>query len=182
MKLLNPRDAQAWNGAGICHRQLGNKTGAAHNYNYLGKADFPATALEWYILAEIQELGGFAYKEDVLKSYRQATILEPKNSIYNAKLFTKIGQHSYQHQWQRHQRKLSEASKNARLLLRRIQKSKSGQPQITMDYSKSSLSTNVDSNVGRNGAMVDAQRLEDMRRQFAELRAVSKSHSHIYFV
>lgn len=182
VKLINPRDAQAWNGAGISGSKLHNRKVMAENYGHLEKGDFAVTAQEWYILGEVQELNGFTYKETVINSYRKAVSLDPANSIYSAKLWGKLGQHGYRAHWSAFQQRLSARGKNHARFLERSQRpivrtkllgmaNDAGDQAAIAGVPEPAESSDA-TKLSRNGAFLDQERLAEIESRYKAMREV----------
>jgi hypothetical protein len=198
VKLLQPRDAQAWHGAALCGRHLNRRDVADENYGHVERGDFPVTAREWYILAEVQEITTFVYKETVLKNYEMAISLDPFNSIYASRLWVKFGQHGFRLRWSKFQRHMSARGANAPALVQRMRRplqrtllrvGGSALPAPVLEDSpggggggggeggSDSEPAEAPARRGatavqsvRNGAFLDSARFEDIKERFAAMR------------
>ena len=176
MKLLSPRDAQAYNGAAICGSRLRRHKIVEDNFRMLKQASFPVTAQEWFILGEVQELTSYTYKEDVLKSYSKATALDPTNSIYAAKLWKKLGQHASKQGWADFQENMSIQGKNHQRMLERAQRPSSQRLAMLqidgLQDSERHFAAERDHLATLNGQLLDEQRLQSMETRYNAIRHV----------
>lgn len=181
MKLLSPRDAQAYNGAAICGSRLHQHKIVEENFRMIKGANFPLTAQEWFILGEVQELTSYTYKEDVLKSYFKATTLDPTNSIYAAKLWKKLGQHGSKKSWTDFQDRMSVKGKNHQHMVARAERATLSEqqrlavPQIGGPPGvEDPLLNNKTRHVAPsdNGQLLGEARLESMESRYNAIREV----------
>lgn len=173
MKLINPQDAQAWNGAGLCGSNLNDKSLMTVNFGTLESNFAPETAKEWAVLAEVQEISSFVYKETVLNSFRNALKLDPTNGIYGARLWSKIGVHGYNKDWQHFQHEHSDKSENAKTQQWRLDvtQQRNSLNRIAAPHVQNKLdSYDIYSlSVQQNFSLA---RLDDMQDRYANIRQV----------